>query len=31
VQADVDLPELFVKLALQDSFVMRRSAEVVEP
>jgi hypothetical protein len=31
VQKDVDLPELFVKLALQDSFVTRRSAEVVEP
>jgi hypothetical protein len=27
---DLDLPELFVQLALQDSFVTRRSAEVVE-
>ncbi len=31
VKSDVELPELFVKLALQDSFTTRRSAEVVEP
>jgi hypothetical protein len=30
VARDLDLPELFVQLALQDSFVTRRSAEVVE-
>jgi Protein of unknown function (DUF1592)/Protein of unknown function (DUF1588)/Protein of unknown function (DUF1595)/Protein of unknown function (DUF1587)/Protein of unknown function (DUF1585) len=27
---DLDLPELFVRVALQDSFVLRRSAEVIE-
>lgn len=31
VKTDVELPELFVRLALQDSFTQRRSAEVVEP
>jgi hypothetical protein len=30
VARDLDLPELFVQLALQDSFVTRRSAEVVD-
>jgi hypothetical protein len=29
--ADVELPELFVRLALQDSFVTRRTAETLEP
>lgn len=28
---DIDLPELFVRLTLQDSFTKRRSADVVEP
>jgi hypothetical protein len=31
VQSDVEIPELFVRLALQDSFTKRRTAEVVEP
>jgi hypothetical protein len=31
VKSDVELPALFVQLALQDSFTTRRSAEVVEP
>jgi hypothetical protein len=31
VQGDFDLPELFVRVSLQDSFVARRSADVVEP
>jgi Protein of unknown function (DUF1592)/Protein of unknown function (DUF1588)/Protein of unknown function (DUF1595)/Protein of unknown function (DUF1587)/Protein of unknown function (DUF1585) len=31
VGADLALPDLFIKLALQDSFTKRRSAEVVEP
>jgi hypothetical protein len=31
VDKDVELPELFVRLALQDSFTKRRSAEAVEP
>jgi hypothetical protein len=31
VGSDIELPELFVRLALQDSFTKRRSAEVVEP
>lgn len=31
VKSDVELPELFVRLTLQDSFTQRRSAEVVEP
>jgi hypothetical protein len=29
VMQDLELPELFVRVALQDSFVMRRSAEVL--
>jgi hypothetical protein len=29
VAQDLDLPELFIQVALQDSFVLRRSAEVV--
>jgi len=29
VTKDLDLPELFVQVALQDSFVLRRSAEVI--
>jgi hypothetical protein len=28
---DIELPELFVRLTLQDSFTKRRSADVVEP
>jgi hypothetical protein len=31
VKNDIELPELFVRLALLDSFTLRRSAEVVEP
>jgi hypothetical protein len=31
VQNDLDLPDLFVRVALQDSFVMRRSAESLDP
>ena len=31
VTSNLELPELFVRLALQDSFVTRRSAEVLEP
>jgi hypothetical protein len=31
VASDLDLPDLFVRVALQDSFVMRRSAESLDP
>jgi hypothetical protein len=31
VQANEDLPDLFVEIALQDSFVQRRNAEVIKP
>jgi len=30
VARNLDIPELFVQIALQDSFVTRRSAEVVQ-
>jgi hypothetical protein len=29
-KGEIDLPTFFVQLALQDSFITRRSAEVVE-
>jgi hypothetical protein len=31
IDADLEIPELFVRLVLQDSFVARRSAEVLDP
>jgi hypothetical protein len=31
VKSDIEIPELFIRLALQDSFTKRRSAEVVDP
>jgi Protein of unknown function (DUF1592)/Protein of unknown function (DUF1588)/Protein of unknown function (DUF1595)/Protein of unknown function (DUF1587)/Protein of unknown function (DUF1585) len=31
VSSDLELPQLFIKLALQDSFSQRRSADVVDP
>jgi hypothetical protein len=31
VRGDLELPDLFVRVSLQDSFVARRSAEVLEP
>jgi len=31
VRGDLDLPDLFVRVSLQDSFTLRRSAEVVDP
>jgi hypothetical protein len=31
VQANEDLPDLFVEVSLQDSFVQRRDAEVIKP